>query len=121
MLPWLDYPAILGRDTAGEVAAIGRDVTRLRIDDRVIGQAVGPTTNNPAEDTHQHYTIASEHMASTRPDAMAFAEAVAPPLGLGTRAVDVAAPPARIAGHGLEALQEALELLKPACPAPRSS
>ena len=85
-LPWLDYPAIFGSDAAGEVAAVGPDVTRIKVGDRVIGQAVGTTTNNPAEGTFREHTIVLEHMAAPIPDTMTFADAAVLPLGLGTAA-----------------------------------
>ncbi|OTP74507.1 zinc-binding alcohol dehydrogenase family protein [Caballeronia sordidicola] len=86
MLPWLDYPAILGSDIAGEVVAIGRSVTRFRIGDRVLAQAVGTTVNQPAQGAFQTHTIAFEHMAAPIPSAMAFTDAAVLPLGLGTAA-----------------------------------
>lgn len=87
LLPWLDYPAIFGSDTAGEVAAVGPDVTRFKVGDRVIGQAVGTTTNNPDEGTFREHTIVLEHMAAPIPDGMTFTDAAVLPLGLGTAAV----------------------------------
>ena len=49
LLPWLEYPAILGSDVAGEVAAVGSAVERFKVGDRVVGQAVGTTVNEPAQ------------------------------------------------------------------------
>jgi len=86
ILPWLDYPAILGSDVAGEIAAIGSDVERFKVGDRVIGQAVGTTVNRAAEGAFQNYTIVLEHMGAPIPDGMAFADAAVLPLGLGTAA-----------------------------------
>jgi len=86
ILPWLDYPAILGSDVAGEIAAIGSSVERFKIGDRVLGQAVGTTVNCTAEGAFQNYTIVLEHMAAPIPDDMAFTDAAVLPLGLGTAA-----------------------------------
>jgi NADPH:quinone reductase-like Zn-dependent oxidoreductase len=86
LLPWLDYPAILGSDVAGEIAAVGSDVERFKVGDRVLGQAVGTTVNHTAEGAFQNYTIVLEHMAAPIPDDMAFTDAAVLPLGLGTAA-----------------------------------
>lgn len=86
ILPWLDYPAILGSDVAGEVAAVGSAVERFKVGDRVLGQAVGTTVNQTAQGAFQQHTVVFEHMAAPIPDAMAFADAAVLPLGLGTAA-----------------------------------
>ncbi|KAJ5304857.1 uncharacterized protein N7443_004517 [Penicillium atrosanguineum] len=41
MYNWIKYPCILGSDVAGEVVEIGSRVTRFKVGDRVVGQAVG--------------------------------------------------------------------------------
>jgi len=86
LLPWLEYPAILGSDVAGEVTAVGSAVERFKVGDRVIGQAVGTTVNEPAQGAFQQHTIVLDHMAAPIPDDMAFADAAVLPLGLGTAA-----------------------------------
>ena len=86
ILPWLDYPTILGSDVAGEIVAIGHGVTRLKVGDRVLGQAVGTTVNKADHGAFQEHTIVLEHMASPIPDQMTFVEAAVLPLGLGTAA-----------------------------------
>ncbi|MGK2911507.1 MAG: zinc-binding alcohol dehydrogenase family protein [Sphingobium sp.] len=86
LLPWLDYPAILGSDVAGVVAAVGSGVERFKVGDRVIGQAVGTTVNQPAQGAFQQHTIVLDHMAAPIPDDLAFADAAVLPLGLGTAA-----------------------------------
>ncbi|MDA5091972.1 zinc-binding alcohol dehydrogenase family protein [Klebsiella quasipneumoniae subsp. quasipneumoniae] len=86
LLPWLDYPAILGSDVSGEVAAVGGAVERFKVGDRVIGQAVGTTVNQPAQGAFQHHTIVLDHMAAPIPNNIAFADAAVLPLGLGTAA-----------------------------------
>ena len=86
LLPWLDYPAILGSDVAGEVVAVGVGVERFKVGDRVIGQAVGTTVNQAAQGAFQQHTIVLEHMATPIPEDMAFTDAAVLPLGLGTAA-----------------------------------
>jgi NADPH:quinone reductase-like Zn-dependent oxidoreductase len=86
LLPWLSYPAILGSDVAGTIVAVGSDVERLKVGDRVLGQAVGTTVNEKAQGAFQQHTIVLEHMASPIPDQMAFSDAAVLPLGLGTAA-----------------------------------
>ena len=86
LLPWLEYPAILGSDVAGVVTAVGGGVERFKVGDRVIGQAVGTTVNEPAQGAFQHHTVVLDHMAAPIPDDMAFVDAAVLPLGLGTAA-----------------------------------
>ncbi|MGV8952737.1 MAG: zinc-binding alcohol dehydrogenase family protein [Cypionkella sp.] len=86
LLPWLSYPAILGSDVAGTIVAVGSSVERLKVGDRVLGQAVGTTVNEKAQGAFQQYTIVLEHMAARIPDQMEFSDAAVLPLGLGTAA-----------------------------------
>ncbi len=86
VLTWLDYPAITGSDVAGEVVAVGRNVTRFQPGDRVLGQAVGTTINHPSQGAFQTYTAVFEHMAAPIPDGMSYVDAAVLPLGLGTAA-----------------------------------
>ena len=86
LLPWLDYPLIAGSDVAGTVAAVGEGVDRFAVGDRVLGQAVGTTVNQPAQGAFQQQTIVLEHMAAPIPDDMAFTSAAVLPLGIGTAA-----------------------------------
>ena len=41
IFPWIKYPFVLGSDLAGEVIEVGKDVTRFKAGDRVLGHAVG--------------------------------------------------------------------------------
>jgi NADPH:quinone reductase-like Zn-dependent oxidoreductase len=85
---WLSYPTVLGSDTAGEVAEVGKEVTRFRVGDRVLGHAVGTDkdSNSAAEGTFQHYTVVLERMAAPIPDAMPFEDAAVLPLAVSTAA-----------------------------------
>ena len=85
---WLNYPAVLGSDVAGEVAEVGKAVTRFRVGDRVLGHAVGTDTdsNSAAEGAFQHYTVVLERMAAPIPDAMPFEDAAVLPLATSTAA-----------------------------------
>ena len=86
IFPWLDYPAILGSDVAGEVAAIGGGVTGFKPGDRVLGQSVGATTNQATHGAFQAFTLVMANMASPIPPSMSFEDAAVIPLGLGTAA-----------------------------------
>lgn len=86
LLPWLSYPAILGSDIAGTIVAVGSGVQRLKVGDRVLGQAVGTTVNEKSQGAFQQYTIVLEHLTAPIPDRMEFSDAAVLPLGLGTAA-----------------------------------
>lgn len=45
------YPAILGTDVAGEVAAVGRDVTHVKVGQRVLAHVTAIQTRKPANGT----------------------------------------------------------------------
>jgi NADPH:quinone reductase-like Zn-dependent oxidoreductase len=86
VFPWLDYPIIAGSDVAGTVVAIGEGVDRFAVGDRVLGQAVGTTVNEPAQGAFQQHTVVLAHMAAPIPTAMAATSAAVLPLGIGTAA-----------------------------------
>ncbi|KIW12141.1 hypothetical protein PV08_09416 [Exophiala spinifera] len=84
----LKYPAILGFDVAGEVVEVGKDVTRFKKGDRVVGSAAATdkTINSSAYGGFQLYTVLLSHMVSYIPDALPYEEASVIPLGLDTAA-----------------------------------
>jgi NADPH:quinone reductase-like Zn-dependent oxidoreductase len=85
---WLDYPAVLGSDVAGEVVEVGKAVTRFRAGDRVLGHAVGTDrdSNRAAEGAFQQYTVVLERMAAPVPATMPFEDAAVLPLAVSTAA-----------------------------------
>lgn len=88
VLPWLHYPAVIGSDIAGEVVAVGRAVTKVRVGERVLGHALGleRAHNRPAEGAFQHLTVLQERMTSRVPDTISDTQACVLPLGLSTAA-----------------------------------
>jgi NADPH:quinone reductase-like Zn-dependent oxidoreductase len=85
---WLEYPAVLGVDMAGEVVEVGTAVTRFRVGDRVLALAVGPDkdANDPAQGAYQEYAVALERLTSPIPDGMSYVDAAVVPLGVATAA-----------------------------------
>ncbi|KAG9505314.1 hypothetical protein J7337_002281 [Fusarium musae] len=73
IFPWLKFPAILGCDVAGRVAAVGSGITKYKLGDRVIGYNMG---------TFQEYVPAKEYLCAKLPDNIGFAEAAVLPLCL---------------------------------------
>ena len=82
----LNYPTILGSDVAGEVVAVGSEVTRFKQGARVVGHAVGLATKQNQHNAFQTYTILQTNMASEIPDSISFETAVVIPLGCSTAA-----------------------------------
>jgi len=83
-----DFPAILGSDSAGVVAAVGEGVTSFVVGDRVLHQ--GYFTNRLA--TFQQYTIIYPDIAAKIPSNISFDQAASIPLGLATGAVGLFGP-----------------------------
>ncbi|KAI0903559.1 zinc-binding oxidoreductase CipB [Ustulina deusta] len=82
----LNYPAILGQDVAGQVVAVGADVTRFREGDRVLGHALGMATKRNQDSGFQLYTILQSNMASQLPANVSFESACVLPLACSTAA-----------------------------------
>lgn len=73
----LEFPAILGRDLAGEVVDYGRDVTGFNKGMRVMGLANG---------TYAEFTTVKADILAPIPEALSFEQAAALPLVLTTGA-----------------------------------
>ncbi|CAL5867221.1 uncharacterized protein PFLUO_LOCUS1436 [Penicillium psychrofluorescens] len=88
MYKWIEYPCILGSDVAGEVVEVGPQVTRFKVGDRVVGQAVGKDEkrNRDAEGAFQLYVVLLEHMVSPIPDSLPYENAAVIPLAVATAA-----------------------------------
>jgi len=85
---WLNYPAVVGSDVAGEVVAVGNGVTRFRVGDRVLAHVVGTDKdcNDPTEGAFQYYSVALERMTSAIPDSLSYERASVLPLAVSTAA-----------------------------------
>ena len=91
--PWLTYPFIPGSDVAGKVVALGPDVTRFRLGDRVLGYAAGADKGHrSAEGGFQTFVVLKAHMASAMPASLTFEAAAVLPLGLSTAATALFEP-----------------------------
>ena len=85
---WIKWPFVLGTDSAGEVVEVGSKVTRFRVGDRILGQAVGQdeTINTSVQSSFQLYTVLIEDMACRIPDNVPYEAACVLPLGASTAA-----------------------------------
>lgn len=88
MYRWLGYPAVLGEDVAGEVAAVGEGVTRFAVGDRVAAYAIGMERGrrHEAEGAFQLYVVVREDLATPLPDGLSFEQAAVLPLAVSTAA-----------------------------------
>ena len=89
MYRWLDSPAVLGEDMAGEVVAVGAAVTRFAKGDRVVGYALGVEKGRDhiGEGAFQHHLLLEEALTAPVPEGEAFEDVVALPLAVSTAAV----------------------------------
>jgi NADPH:quinone reductase-like Zn-dependent oxidoreductase len=85
---WLRYPTVLGSDVAGEVVAVGPDVTRVRVGDRVLAHTVGTDRDRDraAEGGFQERTVVLERLTCPVPDDLPAEDACVLPLALSTAA-----------------------------------
>jgi NADPH:quinone reductase-like Zn-dependent oxidoreductase len=82
----LSYPTILGQDVAGEVVAVGSNVTRFKKGDRVTGFASGFVSKRNHQSGFQAYTVLETGLTSEIPDNISFEAAVVLPLAVSTAA-----------------------------------
>ncbi len=85
---WLRTPAVLGSDVAGEVVAVGTDVTRFHVGQRVFGLAAGTDRGRDPlrEGAFQEHSVLLERLAAPTPDHLSDVEVAVLPLGLSTAA-----------------------------------
>jgi NADPH:quinone reductase-like Zn-dependent oxidoreductase len=85
--PFLKCPCVFSYDVAGEVIAVGSDVSGAKVGDRVLGLTVGPRFNDHCQlGAFQEYTLLADDMLSPILDRVSFEEACVIPLGLSTSA-----------------------------------
>ncbi|VDB95730.1 unnamed protein product [Peniophora sp. CBMAI 1063] len=77
------FPAVVGSDGAGEIAALGPDVQGWKTGETVLYQCFW----NPDRGTFQEYTIADAARIARVPDNISVEQAATIPLGLGTAAI----------------------------------
>ncbi|KAF2168272.1 hypothetical protein M409DRAFT_21710 [Zasmidium cellare ATCC 36951] len=80
------YPTVLGHDLAGEVFAVGSQVTRFRKGDRVIGHAWQFLTGEAADGAFSLYSRVPARNAAVLPEGISYADGVVLPLALDTAA-----------------------------------
>ncbi|KAF2456502.1 oxidoreductase-like protein [Lineolata rhizophorae] len=78
------WPMIIGCDSAGEIAAVGKGVTRLKVGQRVIAHSPVLATNEAKFGSFQKYSIADEILVAPIPDSITFEEATVLPSALTT-------------------------------------
>ncbi|KAF8311408.1 GroES-like protein [Clavulina sp. PMI_390] len=76
-------PLVLGVELAGEVLAVGKDVTHLKVGDHMCGQS-SPATNDAAG--YQEYSRFPAKFAIKVPKELSFDEAATLPVGFSTAA-----------------------------------
>lgn len=88
VVPWVRYPTVLGSDIAGEVVAVGPDVTSFSVGDRVVAMAAGQERprNRANEGGFQELVTVLARVTALLPDRLPFTDAVVLPLGLTTAA-----------------------------------
>jgi alcohol dehydrogenase len=81
-------PAIMGLDVAGEIAALGSDVTQWRVGDRVVGDPInrieGGLTGETVHGGLAEYCRLKAHQLVRIPDGVTFDQAAALPCAYGT-------------------------------------
>ncbi|THH31510.1 hypothetical protein EUX98_g2689 [Antrodiella citrinella] len=94
-----EYPAIMGTDAAGVVAAVGEGVSNFAVGDKVLHQ--GSFTNRLA--TFKQYTISLAHITTKIPENITFDQAASLPVGVATAAIGLYAKQSASGGADLVA------------------
>jgi len=85
---WVKYPFVFGNDVAGQVVQVGSKVTRFKVGDRVMGQALSTDrkVNSATHGAFQQYTVLIERNTAPIPDYLSFESASVMPLSLAAAA-----------------------------------
>jgi len=87
LFSWVQYPAVLGEDVAGEVIEVGSGVSRFKVGDRVLGFVTNQTSGGKhSQGAFQAYTVLRSNVTSTIPDSLSYESACVIPLCLSTAA-----------------------------------
>ncbi|KAF7198413.1 Dehydrogenase orsE [Pseudocercospora fuligena] len=89
-----NWPFVLGTDVAGEVHAVGKNVTKFKKGDRVLGHAISLATQKSEDGAFQLYTRIQSSFAAKIPESISYTEGAVLPLAIDT------------AGHGLYAKKD---------------
>jgi len=81
------YPTVIGSDGCGVITAVGPDVTKFRVGDRVTGFAAVIYNNIADHGAWQTYTLLKEIAAMKIPNFMSFEEGSTFPMAYATAAV----------------------------------
>ncbi|KIL93700.1 oxidoreductase [Fusarium avenaceum] len=82
-----DFPAVLGSELTGVVAAVGSNVTRFKAGDRVMCFALGVLQSNSNKAAFQTYTLMDEAATAHLPDNLTFEEGAVLPVGMITASI----------------------------------
>ncbi|KAF2725732.1 GroES-like protein [Polychaeton citri CBS 116435] len=82
-----NWPFVLGCDVAGEVEAVGSNVTAFKPGDRVIGHAVGLIHQEHKYGGFNKYTVVPAAITAKVPSSIAYTDAATLPLAIETAAV----------------------------------
>lgn len=85
--PITTYPNVLGSDGCGVVTAIGSNVTKFKVGDRVTGFAAIIYNQNPDHGAWQTYEVLREIATMKIPDFMSFEEGSTFPMAFATSAI----------------------------------
>ena len=80
------YPCVIGLDCAGVVTAVGSDITKFKVGDRVCG-CVDVDDQAQGQGSFQMYVNLTESLTGKIPESVSFAQAAVLPLGMDTACV----------------------------------
>ncbi|EEA28458.1 hypothetical protein TMatcc_003212 [Talaromyces marneffei ATCC 18224] len=82
-----NFPTVLGSDVCGIVSAIGPNVTKFKVGDRVTGFALVIANNKPEHGAWQTYTLLQESATIRIPEFVSYEDGATFPMAFATVAV----------------------------------
>ena len=88
----IKYPTILGADFSGTIVEVGSEVSTRKVGDRVIANANGAQSGQPARSAFQHFVQLDESNTTPIPQEISFAAGAVLPLACDTAAAGLFVP-----------------------------